>query len=97
MKDLNCPNCGAPITGDKCEYCGTVFHIKQHKEVAQYVDCEPVTSANDGLKMQCVSQEQYDAIDPKDANTLYLVEKEIIGAGFFSVNDLRRMAGLPPL
>lgn len=22
----NCPNCGAPITGDKCEYCGTVFH-----------------------------------------------------------------------
>jgi len=21
----NCPNCGAPIDGDKCEYCGTVF------------------------------------------------------------------------
>ena len=21
----NCPNCGAPITGDRCEYCGTVF------------------------------------------------------------------------
>lgn len=21
----NCPNCGAPITGDKCEYCGTVL------------------------------------------------------------------------
>ena len=20
---LNCPNCGAPITGDRCEYCGT--------------------------------------------------------------------------
>lgn len=20
-----CPNCGAPIEGDKCEYCGTVF------------------------------------------------------------------------
>ena len=19
----NCPNCGAPFTGDKCEYCGT--------------------------------------------------------------------------
>ena len=26
MKDLlNCPNCGAPITGSKCEYCGTIF------------------------------------------------------------------------
>lgn len=22
---LNCPNCSAPITSDKCEYCGTVF------------------------------------------------------------------------
>ena len=21
----NCPNCGAVITGPKCEYCGTVF------------------------------------------------------------------------
>lgn len=26
VKDLlNCPNCGAPITGSKCEYCGTIF------------------------------------------------------------------------
>lgn len=22
---MNCPNCGAPITGARCEYCGTVF------------------------------------------------------------------------
>lgn len=21
----NCPNCGAPISGTKCEYCGTAF------------------------------------------------------------------------
>lgn len=26
MEKLNCPNCGAPITGDKCEYCGTIFY-----------------------------------------------------------------------
>lgn len=26
MKELlNCPNCGAPITGPRCEYCGTTF------------------------------------------------------------------------
>ena len=25
MKKKNCPNCGMPITGEKCEYCGTVF------------------------------------------------------------------------
>jgi hypothetical protein len=23
--DTNCPNCGAPITSEKCPYCGTVF------------------------------------------------------------------------
>lgn len=22
---LNCPNCGAPITAEKCAYCGSVF------------------------------------------------------------------------
>lgn len=22
----NCPNCGAPITDEKCSYCGTVFY-----------------------------------------------------------------------
>lgn len=24
-EELNCPNCGAVITGFKCEYCGTQF------------------------------------------------------------------------
>lgn len=23
---LNCPNCGAPISSEKCPYCGTVFY-----------------------------------------------------------------------
>ncbi len=32
-KQLNCPNCGAPITGDRCEYCGT-----------QFIDCTTVKS-----------------------------------------------------
>lgn len=25
-EELNCPNCGAPITSEKCEYCGTLFY-----------------------------------------------------------------------
>ena len=24
-KSFNCPNCGAPINGDLCPYCGTAF------------------------------------------------------------------------
>jgi len=27
----NCPNCGAPIVGNKCEYCGTIFNDIQKK------------------------------------------------------------------
>lgn len=25
-KVINCPNCGAPITTDACQYCGTVIY-----------------------------------------------------------------------
>ncbi len=28
MDVYKCPNCGAPITGAKCEYCGTVFNFE---------------------------------------------------------------------
>ena len=33
----NCPNCGAPITGDHCEYCGTVFK-QEEPGTALYAD-----------------------------------------------------------
>jgi len=26
MSERNCPDCGAPITGDQCEYCKTIFY-----------------------------------------------------------------------
>ncbi len=32
MKQTNCPNCGAVMTGPKCEYCGTVIKELSHKE-----------------------------------------------------------------
>lgn len=28
MNQTNCHNCGAPITGPECEYCGTKFNIR---------------------------------------------------------------------
>ena len=31
----NCPNCGAPIVGNKCEYCGTIFN-DMHEQENQY-------------------------------------------------------------
>lgn len=34
-KKLNCPNCGAPITGDRCEYCGTLFYDFANIEIGE--------------------------------------------------------------
>ncbi len=59
MTQTNCPNCGAPIVGHKCAYCGTVFnpeHIEQHHidRRQRYLD-----------KMYCIgriSMEQYLAL-----------------------------------
>lgn len=44
-KKLNCVNCGAPLHGDKCEYCGTeydfddIIHVK-----TSYIPLEDVVS-----------------------------------------------------
>lgn len=32
---LNCPNCGAPIRGAECEYCGTLFYDFAQLEVGK--------------------------------------------------------------
>ena len=32
---LNCPNCGAPITAEKCPYCGTLFYDFSTIDVGQ--------------------------------------------------------------
>lgn len=32
----NCPNCGAPITSYKCEYCGTVFDRNKEEQILRH-------------------------------------------------------------
>lgn len=29
---INCPNCGAPIKGNVCEYCGTISPLFEEKK-----------------------------------------------------------------
>lgn len=31
----NCPNCGAPIVANQCEYCETVFDISDYAEMEE--------------------------------------------------------------
>lgn len=66
MTQTNCPNCGAVITGPKCEYCGTVFdepemivtelhtdegiYIEEKQEVSPYVGRWSMNEAVEGVK-----------------------------------------------
>lgn len=40
MKGVNCPNCGAPITGQSCGYCGTRL-----EDILRLASGKPVTIA----------------------------------------------------
>lgn len=47
-KMTNCPNCGAPITKETCEYCGTVF-VDPYKEKKIQLEQEILRVKNDIL------------------------------------------------
>lgn len=34
--NCNCPNCGAPITGPICEYCGSVLNNGEAERIKQF-------------------------------------------------------------
>lgn len=36
----NCPNCGAIMRGDECEYCGTVFRVQPSKQESSTAESE---------------------------------------------------------
>lgn len=43
---MGCPNCGAPITGDKCEYCGSWFTKKNTEQITFFADNVPCLTLN---------------------------------------------------
>lgn len=49
----NCPNCGAPITGPKCEYCGTVFWDRR-KELIENTVTLQMQIANTNCLQKCI-------------------------------------------
>lgn len=38
MKQTNCPNCGAPLKGGKCEYCGTETQNMSKSDIGNYLN-----------------------------------------------------------
>lgn len=87
----NCPNCGAPISGPVCEYCGT-RHARTYSEANLYTDDKLYMS----LQIPFNSfQREYANIQTQIAQaeqTQYLLST-LNSFGLFSANDIRTMRG----
>ena len=57
----NCPNCGAVITGPKCEYCDTIFDIKCTGYTSTIEAVKELEKYNNLLRQQIVVKEMYDS------------------------------------
>lgn len=66
MNQTNCHNCGAPITGSTCEYCGTRFNIRVVEEEPVV---EPIGTVTFGISMAEFSAAlaAYGLITPNEA------------------------------
>lgn len=53
----NCPNCGAPITGYRCEYCETVFDISTQSHLDKEI--ELLRSENERIQYHIAVQDLY--------------------------------------
>ena len=78
----NCPNCGAPIAGTKCEYCGTVFN-KNVKEARTLLELE-----NECIKNQMSIERLYEEA---------IFAMRAYNSGIFTMNEAREHIGLERL
>ena len=58
----NCINCGAPINGNKCEYCGTVYRDRRGDEML-----DEIRKINLELRLSAQMQEISAAINKRIA------------------------------
>lgn len=54
---MNCPNCGAPRSSWKCEYCGTVF--EEPETVTLYADNRALETVVRNLENQKMIEDLY--------------------------------------
>lgn len=80
LSTTNCPNCGAPIVADKCEYCGTVFHTSKRCDrddiLANYKTAERllasgVVTANEARELCGLNRISTPESNPATLNKLY--------------------------
>ena len=68
----NCPSCGAPIAGEKCEYCGTVFDIpaSKYNNTLNY-QYDQLKQAQTNLEVQLAMEELSNHIKEQQLKTCH--------------------------
>ena len=51
---MNCPNCGAPITGNQCNYCGTWFIISNESKINNITEINECNALNQFMTLQSI-------------------------------------------
>lgn len=75
LHQTNCHNCGAPIKGPECEYCGTIFHSQTSEQSVSTAETELIKArksfreAQENYNEQC-KQRHLDLIQALN-NTKY--------------------------
>lgn len=78
----NCPNCGAPITGPKCEYCGTVFPERIYSIKARTM-----------LELEAEHLKRNMAVEKLYESAIFAMRA--YSSGIFTYNEAREHVGLP--
>ena len=55
---MNCPNCGAPVNGNVCEYCGTVHNIYPKQDINIDIRLEAALLQEEIIKANLAYQTQ---------------------------------------
>ena len=68
----NCPNCGAPIVGNKCEYCGTIFdNISLNYNQILNHQYEQLKQVQRSLEVQLATEELLNHIKEQQLKTCH--------------------------
>lgn len=86
MTQMNCPNCGAPLKGHICEYCGTSF-VDEGETFELRLYADELMARKIYLEVQQAQMRQSMHIRDSIMSTL----SEISRSGILSSNELRKI------
>ena len=55
---MQCRNCGAPIRGHECEYCGSWYELSKHEEVRKQNLRSCIEISATGIRIMCLPEDE---------------------------------------